>query len=402
MPVRGLNKKLLSALIGALVSSGAIGQNLPVLSSVVSGSATTSITGSTLTVKNSASAILEWSKFSIASGFTTNFVQPSAASAVLNRVVGADPSNIFGSLISNGKVFLINPNGIVFGQGSQVNVGALVASTLALSNANFLAGNTNFGALSTAGNIDVSGSITAVDSIVLNASTINGSGTLVAGTGGITINSPTGTIFPGAGALAVGAGAGLSVNPGLGGGISPTGSGGAINVGTGIVVAGATGIPGTNTGSGAITLTALGGATTPGTGTVAVGTGGIPGPNTGSGAITLTAPGGATNPGTGIAVVAGAAGIPNTNQGKQVSFQAASANVSGITSAAQRLVLISSTATPGVQYVVRAAPTGALGGAINPQGQISLVGNRTSFSGNNVAVIASAGPDGMVRLTAKP
>ena len=369
MPVRGLNKKLLSALIGALVSSGAIGQNLPVLSSVVSGSATTSITGSTLTVKNSASAILEWSKFSIASGFTTNFVQPSAASAALNRVVGADPSNIFGSLISNGKVFLINPNGIVFGQGAQVNVGALVASTLALSNANFLAGNTNFGALSTAGNIDVSGSITAVDSIVLNASTINGSGTLVAGTGGITINSPTGTIFPGAGALAVGAGAGLSVNPGLGGGISLTGSGGAINVGTG---------------------------------TVAVGTGGIPGPNTGSGAITLTAPGGATNPGTGIAVVAGAAGIPNTNQGKQVSFQAASANVSGITSAAQRLVLISSTATPGVQYVVRAAPTGALGGAINPQGQISLVGNRTSFSGNNVAVIASAGPDGMVRLTAKP
>ena len=63
---------------------------------------------------------------------------------MLNRVVGQNPSSILGALQSNGRVFLINPNGIVFGAGSQINVGGLVASTMNLSNEDFLAGRMRF------------------------------------------------------------------------------------------------------------------------------------------------------------------------------------------------------------------------------------------------------------------
>ena len=63
---------------------------------------------------------------------------------MLNRVVGVDPSVILGTLQSNGKVFLVNPSGILFGQGAHIDVAGLVASTLNLNDADFLAGRLNF------------------------------------------------------------------------------------------------------------------------------------------------------------------------------------------------------------------------------------------------------------------
>ena len=56
----------------------------------------------------------------------TRFIQPPALSSVLNRVTGGNPSLILGSLQSNGRVLLINPNGIVFGAGAQIDVAGLV------------------------------------------------------------------------------------------------------------------------------------------------------------------------------------------------------------------------------------------------------------------------------------
>ena len=70
-----------------------------------------------------------------------NFQQPGATSSTLNRVVGSDPSAIFGQISANGQVFLINNSGILFGPGAQVNAAGLVASTLQLTDGNFLAGN---------------------------------------------------------------------------------------------------------------------------------------------------------------------------------------------------------------------------------------------------------------------
>ncbi|HXV12057.1 MAG TPA: autotransporter-associated beta strand repeat-containing protein [Burkholderiales bacterium] len=111
---------------------------------VVNGQVMFGVAGSVLTVTNSPNSIINWQRFSIGAGETTRFIQQSAASAVLNRVVGADPSSILGALQSNGRVFLINPNGIIFGPGSQVDVAGLVASTLNLSNEDFLGGRLNF------------------------------------------------------------------------------------------------------------------------------------------------------------------------------------------------------------------------------------------------------------------
>ena len=117
----------------------------PTAPKVISGVANFQQAGNTLNITNTPNAIINWGSFSIGANEVTRFIQQSQASAVLNRVVGQDPSSILGSLQSNGRVFLINPNGILFGAGSQINVGGLVASTLGLSNEDFLAGRMRFG-----------------------------------------------------------------------------------------------------------------------------------------------------------------------------------------------------------------------------------------------------------------
>ncbi|HEY9100555.1 beta strand repeat-containing protein [Chitinimonas sp.] len=111
---------------------------------VVAGSAGIQQQGNNLVVTNTPGAIINWSAFSIGAGETTRFIQQHAASAVLNRVTGQDPSQILGTLQSNGRVFLINPNGIVFGQGAQVDTAGLVASTLNISDDDFKAGKLRF------------------------------------------------------------------------------------------------------------------------------------------------------------------------------------------------------------------------------------------------------------------
>ena len=86
----------------------------PTGGAVVAGSATIGSAGLTLNINQSShNAIINWQQFSIASGETTKFFVPSSSSATLNRVTGGNPSAIYGSLQSNGIVYLINPSGIV-------------------------------------------------------------------------------------------------------------------------------------------------------------------------------------------------------------------------------------------------------------------------------------------------
>ncbi len=87
---------------------------------------------------------INWQSFGIGAAESVNFAQPGASAIALNRVLGADASQIYGRLTANGQLWLLNPNGVLFGGGAQVNVGGLVASTLNLSDADFLAGKRSF------------------------------------------------------------------------------------------------------------------------------------------------------------------------------------------------------------------------------------------------------------------
>jgi filamentous hemagglutinin family protein len=121
---------------------------LPTGEQVISGSVSTSRpTSNSLRVdQGSARAILNWTNFSIGANESVLVQQPSASSVLLNRVTGLNQSEIFGRLSANGNVFLVNPNGILFGKSATVDVGGLVASTLDIRNEDFLAGRYHFSA----------------------------------------------------------------------------------------------------------------------------------------------------------------------------------------------------------------------------------------------------------------
>lgn len=116
----------------------------------------------TLTVTTpSDKLIVNYDAFNIAAPESVVFQQPSANSVALNRVVGGDPSAIMGSLKANGKIFLVNPNGILFGANARVDVAALVASTLDIADTDFLKGNYRFAARAGSGTIVNAGELTA-------------------------------------------------------------------------------------------------------------------------------------------------------------------------------------------------------------------------------------------------
>jgi filamentous hemagglutinin family protein len=131
----------------------------PTGSNVTTGQASFAANGKTLTITNTPGTIINWQGFSIGADELTRFIQQGASSSVLNRVVGQDPSKVLGQLQSNGRVFLINPNGIVFGTGARVDVGGLVASTLDLSDADFRANRLSFAGPSAAAGLSQLGTI---------------------------------------------------------------------------------------------------------------------------------------------------------------------------------------------------------------------------------------------------
>ncbi|RIY33882.1 hypothetical protein CKF54_02005, partial [Psittacicella hinzii] len=108
---------------------------------VVNGFVNVVTNGAVTSITNSPNAIINWQKFNIQSNEIVKFLQESSSSAVLNRVLGGELSQILGTLQSNGKVFIVNPAGIVFGDSAVVDVSSLVASTLDLSDQDFLSGN---------------------------------------------------------------------------------------------------------------------------------------------------------------------------------------------------------------------------------------------------------------------
>ena len=94
-------------------------------------------------LQSSPSGIINWNSFNIDHNQLVQFLQPGASSALLNRVIGQDPSQIFGQIQANGRIFLVNPNGILFGPGSSVNAGSFMATTLSIADQDFMQGRYN-------------------------------------------------------------------------------------------------------------------------------------------------------------------------------------------------------------------------------------------------------------------
>ncbi len=118
---------------------------------VVAGQASLSSQGNALVVTTqnapgTSSSAINWQSFSIPVGSSTRFVQPSAASTSINRVVTNNPSAIFGTLSSNGNLVLVNPSGITVGAGAVVDTAGFTASALPMRDADALAGRLRFGA----------------------------------------------------------------------------------------------------------------------------------------------------------------------------------------------------------------------------------------------------------------
>ena len=170
-----------------VLASPALAQSaLPTGGTVVSGAATIATSGAAMTINQSSDKLIaNWQSFSIGAGNSVAFNQPGASSVALNRVTGQDASQILGSLTANGQVFLVNPNGIAIGKTGSVQTGGFVASTLGISDANFLAGNYRF--TGTSGTITNEGSVSGktvalISPVVSNSGTITGNTALAAGT----------------------------------------------------------------------------------------------------------------------------------------------------------------------------------------------------------------------------
>jgi filamentous hemagglutinin family protein len=194
---RRVSKRLKAALAVLLsIEVGGVGlqaQTLPNGGIVRAGDARIATSGSLTRIDQASDrAIIDWRSFSIGAGGQVVFVQPSALSATLNRVTGEQASMILGRLDANGQVLLINPNGIVFGGGSQINVASLIASTSNVSNTNFMAGRLIFDQPGRPGaGILNAGAMTAADGglIALVAPHVRNDGVIVARLGKVTLGA---------------------------------------------------------------------------------------------------------------------------------------------------------------------------------------------------------------------
>ncbi|CAA9405193.1 MAG: hypothetical protein AVDCRST_MAG51-1102, partial [uncultured Ramlibacter sp.] len=141
-------------------------QAQPAGATAIHGSAVLSQQGNKLvvTTQNGAGtshSAINWQSFNVPGGTTTHFAQPGATSTSINRVVGPDPSSIFGTLSSNGRLVLVNPAGIAVGAGAVVDTAGFTASTLRMTDADALSGRLRFGDGTPGGPLRVDGQILA-------------------------------------------------------------------------------------------------------------------------------------------------------------------------------------------------------------------------------------------------
>ena len=211
---KSASRKLTAALVGTALSGAALAappglagiaaptpkalpaapaaNALPTGAQVVAGQASVTQAANQMTVhQGSDKAILNWQSFDIGANAGVRFVQPNANAVALNRVLGNDPSRIYGQLSANGKVFLVNGSGVLFGASARVDVGGLIASSLALPDGDFLAGRYTFSGSSNAGAVRNEGSIRTSNGgyVALLGPSVANKGSIVAPNGSVALGA---------------------------------------------------------------------------------------------------------------------------------------------------------------------------------------------------------------------
>ncbi|MEQ9727307.1 YDG domain-containing protein [Pseudomonas sp. WHRI 8822A] len=170
------------AAVGLLGSGAVLAADLPTGGTIVGGSGAISQNGSHMVVdQQTGKLVTNWNSFDIGADASVTFNQPGANSIALNRVIGGgNASQILGKLDANGQVWLLNPNGVVIGKGAEVNVGGLVASSLQISDQDFLAGKTTLNGGAGAGAVLNQGTVNAAQGgvVALIGPQVGNSGTI--------------------------------------------------------------------------------------------------------------------------------------------------------------------------------------------------------------------------------
>ncbi|ALV04976.1 YDG domain-containing protein [Roseateles depolymerans] len=168
---------------------------LPTGATVAAGAATLTQNGNSLNVnQQTQKLVINWNSFDIGSAAGVHFSQPSSNAIALNRINSGVPTQVQGSLTANGNVWILNSAGVVFGKTAQVNVGGLVASSLNLSDSDFLSGHYTFtsngqaGAVTNAGQLQAGGVVALVAPVVRNSGSIQGSSVALAAGDQVTLD----------------------------------------------------------------------------------------------------------------------------------------------------------------------------------------------------------------------
>lgn len=166
-------KKTLALLVMSALSLGASSVDaMPEGGVIRSGEGAVTQNGREMTIRQDSGRLaMDWTNFNVGKDETVRFQQPGKDALALNRVTGNQQSLIDGSLLSNGHVLLVNPNGVVIGKNASIDVGGLVASTAHVKD-NFMKEFGNSTGAFTLGGVS--------DGKIINEGTINAEGGLVA------------------------------------------------------------------------------------------------------------------------------------------------------------------------------------------------------------------------------
>ena len=115
---------------------------------VIGGDGTITYGDDTTTIlQESDNLAIDWDSFDVGSDESVLFIQPDSDSIALNNILSNHGSTILGQINANGHVILVNPNGVIFGAGSVVNAGGILASGLRIDPDAFMNGDYVFSAV---------------------------------------------------------------------------------------------------------------------------------------------------------------------------------------------------------------------------------------------------------------